>query len=153
MVSDEIQRMKAKMDGLVREQGDRRAMLEAKGEEIKAKSHEYMTKQVQAAERYVQHRRELGRREREAGGWSTEKTLADKNTVMGFGPEDDETESERYATPEPYAARPTDSIPSPPEPIPGATETTDRTPAPRRGRHSRTDEFDEDDFSNNNWLG
>jgi hypothetical protein len=146
MVSDEIQRFKAKMDGLVREQADRRAMLEQKGEEIKAKSHEYMTKQVQAAERYVQHRRELGRREREAGGWSTEKTLADKNTVMGFGPEDDEAGAERYATPEPYAARSTESIPSP-------TETTERTPAPRRGRHSRTNDFDEDDFSNNNWLG
>lgn len=139
VVSDEIQRFKAKMDGLVREQSDRRALLERQGEEIKAKSQEYMTKQVQAAERYVQHRRELGRREREAGGWSTEKTLADKNTVMGFGPENDES-----AKPEPYAARTTESIPSPPE-------TTERTPAPR-GRHSRKSDFDEDDFSNNSWL-
>ncbi|HJQ47905.1 MAG TPA: hypothetical protein VJ870_16550 [Amycolatopsis sp.] len=39
-------------------------------------------------------------------------------------------------------------------------ETTERTapppapPAPEgRGRHSRRDEFDEDDFSNNSWLG
>lgn len=140
MVSDEIQRLQAKMDGLVREQADRRDLLERQGKEIQDRSQEYMTKQVQAAERYVQHRRELGRREREAGGWSTEKTLADKNTVMGFRPEDDEN-----ATPEPYAARTTESIPSP-------TETTERTPAPGRGRHSRKD-FDEDDFSNNSWLG
>jgi hypothetical protein len=141
VVSDEIQRFKAKMDGLVREQADRRELLERQGEEIKAKSQEYMTKQVQAAERYVQHRRELGRREKEAGGWSTEKTLADKNTVMGFGPEGDDV-----AEPEPYAARTTESIPSP-------TETTERTPAPGRGRHSRRGDFDEDDFSNNSWLG
>ncbi|GAB3005269.1 hypothetical protein LWP59_03355 [Amycolatopsis acidiphila] len=144
MVSDEIQRLKAKMDGLVREQADRRAMLERQGEEIKAKSQEYMTKQVQAAERYVQHRRELGRREREAGGWGTEKTLAEKNTVMGFGPEGDEA---GRRAPEPYSAPTTESIPSPPP------ETTERTPAPRQGRHTRKDDFDEDDFSNNSWLG
>ncbi|WP_236796695.1 hypothetical protein [Amycolatopsis sp. GM8] len=152
MVSDEIQRLKAQMDGLVREQADRRALLDRQGEEIKAKSQEYMTKQVQAAERYVQHRRELGRREREAGGWSTEKTLADKNNVMGFGPEDDEGEADRYgaprhAAPEPYASRTTESIPSP-EPAP---ERTERTEAPRR--QPRKADFDEDDFSNNSWLG
>ncbi|MTD56260.1 hypothetical protein [Amycolatopsis pithecellobii] len=134
MVSDEIQRLKARMDGLVREQADRRAMLERQGEEIKAKSQEYMTKQVQAAERYVQHRRELGRREREAGGWGTEKTLADKSNVMGFGPEDDEGR----------ATRATESIPSPPP--------EERAESPR-GRHSRREDFDEDDFSNNTWLG
>lgn len=137
MVSDEIQQLKATMDGLVREQADRRALLERQGEEIKAKSQEYMTKQVQAAERYVQHRRELGRREREAGGWSTEKTLADKDPVLGFGPESEESEPADYAA----AETPVDT-----------TERTERTPSPRRGRHSRDDEFDEDDYSNHNWL-
>ncbi|TNC28816.1 hypothetical protein FG385_05655 [Amycolatopsis alkalitolerans] len=136
-----MQRLQAKMDGLVREQADRREMLERQGEEIKAKSREYMTKQVQAAERYVQHRRELGRREREAGGWSTEKTLAERNTVMAFGPEDEEREG--YRTPEPLSSRSTESIPSP-----TAAEPAERP----RGRHSRNDAFDDDDFSNNSWL-
>ncbi|GHF88307.1 hypothetical protein FHX82_000914 [Amycolatopsis bartoniae] len=141
MVSDEIQRYKARMDGLVREQADRRAMLDRQGQEIQARSQEYMTKQVQAAERYVQHRRELGRREREAGGWGTEKALADKNTTMRFGPAEDEED--------PYAAaRSTESLtPRPPQPAEPSQE-----PAPRRARHSRAD-FDEDDFSNNSWLG
>ena len=141
MVSDEIQRYKAKMDGLVREQADRRAMLDRQGQEIQAKSQEYMTKQVQAAERYVQHRRELGRREREAGGWGTEKALADKDTTMRFGPSEDE--EERFATT-------TESLtPRPPQPAP---EPRPQEPVPRRARHSR-EEFDEDDFSNNSWLG
>ena len=52
-------------------------------------------------------------------------------------------ESEEPAYEPPPAAPPT---------IPDATERTDRTPAPRRGRHSRQDEFDDDDFSNNSWL-
>ena len=40
---------------------------------------------------------------------------------------------------------------------PSAPATTERTapPAPPepRGRHSRRDDFDDDDFSNNSWLG
>ena len=46
----DIAGMRAELDGLVREQADRRALREQQGEEIKARSHEYMTKQVQAAE-------------------------------------------------------------------------------------------------------
>jgi hypothetical protein len=147
MVSEEIQRFKARMDGLVREQSDRRALLERQGEEIKAKSQEYMTKQVRAAERYVQHR-ELGRREREAGGWATEKALADKDTVMGLClPEDDERETESAAYP--------NATPLPSEPAPAPAETPQpigRAPSPRRGRPVPPGQFDDDDFSNNSWL-
>lgn len=150
MVSEEIQRLRARLDGLVREQADRQELLERQGKEIQAKSQEYMTKQTQAAEKYLEHRRELGRREREAGGWGTGKTFADKSNVMGFGPEDPaEPEEERYRP------RSTESL-TPRRPEPEAPETTDRVtpPAPeRRGRHSRRDEFDEDDFSNNSYLG
>jgi hypothetical protein len=60
------QGLTAKMDNLVREQAERRVLTEQRGESIKARAHEYMTKQVQAAERYVQHRRELGKRARKA---------------------------------------------------------------------------------------
>ncbi|GAA5153660.1 MULTISPECIES: hypothetical protein [Amycolatopsis] len=132
MVSDEIRRLKARMDGLVREQADRRALLDRQGQEIQARSQEYMTKQVKAAERYVQHRRELGRREREAGGWATEKALGDKSTEMKFGPQEDD-----------FGPAGTESF-TPRQPPPA-------DPQPRRGRHSR-DDFDEDDLSNRSWL-
>jgi hypothetical protein len=156
MVSEEIQRLRAKLDGLVREQADRQELLDRQGKEIQAKGQEYMTKQAQAAEKYLAHRRELGQREREAGGWATEKSLADKskNNVMGFGPEDPaEQEEERFGARSTESFTPRRTEPETPE----APETTDRVappPAPeRRGRHSRRDEFDEDDFSNNSYLG
>ncbi|HVW44480.1 MAG TPA: hypothetical protein VHC18_24330 [Amycolatopsis sp.] len=38
------------------------------------------------------------------------------------------------------------------EDTPEATERTP-SPAPQPGRHARRDDFDEDDFSNRNWLG
>ncbi|MEU5263860.1 hypothetical protein [Amycolatopsis sp. NPDC021455] len=72
----DIAGIKAELDGLVREQADRRALREHQGEEIKARSHEYMTKQVQAAERYVMHRRELAQRKTKSG-WSTDRTHAE----------------------------------------------------------------------------
>ncbi|MEQ0559900.1 hypothetical protein ABJI51_12515 [Amycolatopsis sp. NEAU-NG30] len=69
----DIDGMKAELDGLVREQAERRALREQRGEEIKARSHEYMTKQVQAAERYVHHLREVAKR-RTKSGWSTDRS-------------------------------------------------------------------------------
>lgn len=72
----DIAAMKAELDGLVREQADRRALREQQGEEIKARSQEYMTKQVQAAERYVQHVREMAQRKTKSG-WSTDRSNAE----------------------------------------------------------------------------
>ncbi|KDN18154.1 hypothetical protein [Amycolatopsis rifamycinica] len=72
----DIAGMKAELDSLVREQADRRTLREQQGEEIKARSHEYMTKQVQAAERYVQHVREMAQRKTKSG-WSTDRSHAE----------------------------------------------------------------------------
>jgi hypothetical protein len=159
-ITDKVERMRAELDGLVREQADRQALQERKSADIKAKSQEYMEKQVKAAERYVEHRRELGRREKEAGGWATEKTLSERNTVIAFGPEDEpavskpsgyeQFESSASRT-EPVARQePAPSIPPLPEP------EVDGDPSPaarRRGRHARSESgFDDDDFSNNSWM-
>ncbi|GAB3216362.1 hypothetical protein [Amycolatopsis cihanbeyliensis] len=154
-----VERMRAALGELVREQADRSALRERQGEEIKAKSHEYMTKQVQAAERYVEHRRELGKRKEEAGGWATEKTLADKNNVMGFGPEEEPEEpaASGYARFEAPAAAPTGmwQEPKPPvEPAPPAPASPEPSrPTHRAGRHARDQgDFDDEDFSNNQWM-
>jgi hypothetical protein len=160
-ITDKVERMRAELDGLVREQADRQALQERQSAEIKAKAEEFMKKQVQAAERYVEHRRELGRREKEAGGWATEKTLSERSNVMALGPGDDEpTPPAGYAQFEssvPSAARPEPApavwqepaSAAPPEP-----EAVQPLPAaPRRGRHARSDSsFDDDDFSNNSWM-
>lgn len=126
----DISAMKAELDGLVREQSERRALREQKGEEIKARSHEYMTKQVQAAERYVMRRRELAQRKTKSG-WSTDRSSAEPPSPF----EDD------YGA-EPGAAAPfAPTASAPPSP---------RDESPRRARRPRAAEAD-DELDNNPW--
>ncbi|GAB3149002.1 hypothetical protein [Amycolatopsis sp. NPDC004378] len=125
----DITGMKAELDGLVREQAERRALREQRGEEIKAQSHEYMTKQVQAAERYVMHRRELAQRKTKSG-WSTDRSNAEPPSAF-----DGEEYSAAGEAP-PFAA-------APPRP-------STRDDAGRRARRPRAAEED-DDFQNNPW--
>jgi hypothetical protein len=161
-ITDKVERMRAELDGLVREQADRQALHERQSAEIKAKAEEFMKKQVQAAERYVEHRRELGRREKEAGGWATEKTLSERSNVIALRPEDDEharpaTGYAQFETSVPSAARPAPAAwqePAPAAPRVPEPEAVLLLPASRRrGRHARSDSsFDDDDFSNNSWM-
>jgi hypothetical protein len=162
-ITDKVERMRAELDGLVREQADRQALQERQSAEIKTKSEDYMKTQVQAAERYVEHRRELGRREKEAGGWATEKTLSERSNVMALGPEADAPASaatgyEQFQSsaprPEPAAAGWQEPAPSGP-PSPEPEIVAEPSPAARsRGRHARSESsgFDDDDFSNNSWM-
>jgi hypothetical protein len=129
-MSDDMAGMKAGLDGLVREQAERRALREQQGEEIKAKSQEYMTKQVQAAERYVQHVREMANRKTKSG-WG----VRDAGGPQGFEPEG-------------FAGEPGAGAASPfaPTPAPPAAPAE-----PRRGRRHRAVDPDDDGFTNNPW--
>ncbi|MDT7804756.1 MAG: hypothetical protein QOI78_8189 [Actinomycetota bacterium] len=133
-MSDDMAGMKAGLDGLVREQAERRALREQQGEEIKAKSQEYMTKQVQAAERYVQHVREMANRKTKSG-WG----VRDAGGPPSFEPEG-------------FAGEPGAGAASPFAPTPG-TGPGPSTPAePRRGRrHRAADPDDDGDGFNNPW--
>lgn len=129
-MSDDMAGMKAGLDGLVREQAERRALREQQGEEIKAKSQEYMTKQVQAAERYVQHVREMANRKTKSG-WG----VRDAGGPQSFEPEGFAGEPGAGAA-SPFA--PTAAPPA--EPV-----------EPRRGRRHRAADPDDDGFTNNPW--
>jgi len=118
----DIAGMRAELDGLVREQAERRALREQQGEEIKARSQEYMTKQVQAAERYVHHMRELAQRKTKSG-WSTDRSHAEPASAF---------DAEEFSGFTPASAPP-----------PARDE-------PRRARRHRAAEA-EDDFENNPW--
>ncbi|AUI60139.1 hypothetical protein [Amycolatopsis sp. BJA-103] len=83
MSADDTAGMKATLDGLVREQSERRALRDKKADEIKASSQEFMTKQVQTAQRYVEHRRELGERKTKSG-WSTDRSHAEPGNSSAF---------------------------------------------------------------------
>ncbi len=128
----EIDAMKAELDGLVREQSERRALREQRGEEIKARSQEYMTKQVQAAERYVQHVREMAQRKTKSG-WSTDRGSTEPPSAF---------DSDAFGG-EPGSASP---FAPAPESRPSA-----RDESPRRGRRARAVEADDDGFDNNPW--
>ena len=123
----DIAGMKAELDGLVREQGERRALREQRGEELKARSHEYMTKQVQSAERYVMHRRELAKRKTKSG-WSTDRTHAEPPSAF-----DDQA-----------------GFPSAGEAPPFAPARPARDESPRHARRHRAAE-EADEFDNNPW--
>lgn len=128
----EIDAMKAELDGLVREQSDRRALREQQGEEIKARSHEYMTKQVQAAERYVQHVREMAQRKTKSG-WSTDRGTTEPPSAF-----DTDAFGEEPGSASPFAATP--------ESRPFA-----RDEGSRRPRRVRAAEADDDGYGNDPW--
>ncbi|WIX99212.1 hypothetical protein QRX60_34895 [Amycolatopsis mongoliensis] len=127
----DIDAMKAELDGLVREQSERRALREQRGEEIKARSQEYMTKQVQAAERYVQHVREMAQRKTKSG-WSTDRGTEPPSAfdANAFGDE-------------PGAASPFAPASEP--------RHAARDEVPRRARRARAAEADDDGYDNNPW--
>ena len=128
----EIDAMKAELDGLVREQSERRVLREQRGEEIKAQSHEYMTKQVQAAERYVQHVCEMAQRKTKSG-WSTDRGTTEPPSAFATDAFGDEP-----GAASPFAPGP-DSRPSA------------RDESPRRARRARAAEADDDGYDNNPW--
>ncbi|MBB5851179.1 hypothetical protein ACFQ05_37790 [Amycolatopsis umgeniensis] len=126
MSVDDTAGMKATLDGLVREQAERRVLRDQKADEIKASSQEFMTKQVMTAQRYVEHRRELGERKTKSG-WSTDRSHAEPGNTSAF----DE---------------------APAFDAPAAPFTPERRDSPRRAPRRPAPVDDEDDaFLNNRW--
>jgi hypothetical protein len=162
-MDDDLNGMRARMDALVREQSDRRTLTEQRGEEIKARAHEFMTKQAKAAERYVMHRRELGKRADEKGrpqpqgvsefDFEPEGHQAENGSQpLDFVPSPAAPATGRHAEPVPPAPEPVPPTP----PLPPVPSARPERPAPggRRGRMSTEEIDDEDDaFLNNRWRG
>lgn len=142
------------MDAAAREQDEQRGLRERRVAEAETQAREGLKNELGAAQKYAEHMDELNKRKQSAGGWATEKTLADKGreSLMQFGGEDeDSTPTNSFPAAPALAAtapRPepvTAPVPSP-EPAPPAPE-----PQRPRGRHARPVE-DEDDFSSTSWL-
>ncbi|MFJ1762106.1 hypothetical protein ACIOD2_17405 [Amycolatopsis sp. NPDC088138] len=138
------------MDAAAREQDEQRGLRERRVAEAEAQAREGLKNELGAAQKYAEHMDELNKRKQSAGGWATEKTLADKGreSLMQFGAEDeDSTPTNSFpAYPAPSAAEPRPEpvpVPEPPAPAP--------EPQRPRGRHARPVE-DEDDFSSTSWL-
>ncbi|MFD2422312.1 hypothetical protein [Amycolatopsis pigmentata] len=130
---ERLRRAVEAIESAAREQHERRELTERKLIETEAKAKAAFRKEVDAAVRYAGHMEELARREKEAGGWATGKTLSDNENVMGFEVEEDH--------------RPVEV------PFAGAADRTESTAAPLPRRRRRRDDVDDDeDFSTTNWL-
>ena len=166
----------SRLGQITREMNDRRALRERNAAQHKEAARERLLMQGKVAERATQHLSELNRRQKAAGGWATGKALENKDNVMGFGPEDDDS---RQKEPFPGYPMPSSSVPPPastapptaPE-QPAAQQPTQTRkfsrsvaprepepeapkpppPPPRPARRRREEVFDDEDFSNNSWM-
>ncbi|OXM55717.1 hypothetical protein [Amycolatopsis alba] len=172
---DRLAAAMSRQDAAITEQLEQRGLREKHLADAKSQAVETMQKDAAVHDKYAAHMQELGKRSKEAGGWLTGKTTADRSHMIGFDIEDDDKPDARFAE---FGARQgTDTSrpmpPPPPLPVaPGVPATVDvppaapaptaapsagapeapGTPARRRGRHARDKGFDDDDFSNNSWM-
>jgi hypothetical protein len=140
------------MEAAAREQDEQRGLRERRVAEAEAQAREGLKNELAAAQKYAEHMDELNKRKQSAGGWATEKTLADKGreSVMEFGVHDEEADTgyTNYPTPSYGTPAPAPAAVAPrpePAPEPPAAEP------PRRGRHARQPDDDED-LSSTSWL-
>lgn len=144
-VEDRLRVARSTMDTAAREQDEQRGLRDRRLVEAREDAKAGMQREMGAAQKYAEHMEELTKRQKSAGGWATEKTLTDSadRSVMAFGAEDEE------GAPAPaYPASVSSPVPRPePAPAPAAPPAAE----PRRGRHARPVD-DEDDFSSTSWL-
>ncbi|GAB3153072.1 hypothetical protein GCM10027258_55020 [Amycolatopsis stemonae] len=142
------------MDAAAREQDEQRGLRERRVAEAETQAREGLKNELAAAQKYAEHMDELNKRKQSAGGWATEKTLADKGreSLMEFGVHEEEADTGYTAYPTPSYGTP--AVPAAAAVPPPAPEPPAAPPAPeppKRGRHARQPD-DEDDFSSTSWL-
>ncbi|WP_037314761.1 hypothetical protein [Amycolatopsis orientalis] len=152
---EDLARLRHKLAGLERENGDRMYLVDNRASKALEETKAAGDKLKQETSAALSARLEQKRRAQAAGGWATESTLGDKVEDDGdFGFEEDETENERragYRTADepPISFRPPVPAPQAPPPPPPAPVPEER-PA---GRHRRAAaRGDDDDFANTDWL-
>lgn len=144
-VEERLRVARSAMDAAAREQDEQRGLRDRHVAEAREEAKAGMQREMGAAQKYAEHMEELTKRQKSAGGWATEKTLTDSSnrSVMAFGVEDEE-EAPAPAYPTSVSSPVPRPEPTPPPAAPPAAE-------PRRGRHARQVD-DEDDFSSTSWL-
>lgn len=140
------------MDAAAREQDEQRGLRERRVAETQEQVRTGMQQELAAAQKYAEHMDELNKRKQSAGGWATEKTLADKSreSLMAFGVEDEEADTGYTNYPTPSYGTPAAAV-VPPRPEPAPEPPAAAPEPPRRGRHARQPD-DDDDFSSTSWL-
>jgi hypothetical protein len=143
---DRLAAAMSRQDAAITEQMEQRGLRERHLAEAKAQAVETMQKDAAVHDKYAAHMQELGKRGKEAGGWLTGKTTADRNHTIGFDIEDDDKPDARFAefggragfeAPRPAAPPPpppvAPGVPGMPMPavpgVPGVPATVDVPPA------------------------
>jgi hypothetical protein len=164
-VDDRTAAALSRLSQISKELTARRELRDRSAEAAKAQAKESMLKIGPVAEKAAKHLGELGRRQRTAGGWVTEKTLADKQHVLGFRPEDEPADPYVGLAAQAPAAPPR----TPPSTIRGTltedvaatpplaverriTPPPTRAPAPRAGRPAGDEEPTDEDLSTRSWM-
>ncbi|MEV6910907.1 hypothetical protein [Amycolatopsis sp. NPDC051071] len=94
---DRLAAAMSRQDAAITEQAEQRGLRERHLAEAKAQAVETMQKDAAVHDKYAAHMQELGKRSKEAGGWLTGKTTADRNHTIGFDIEDEEKPADRFA--------------------------------------------------------
>lgn len=141
---DRLAAAMSRQDAAITEQLEQRGLRERHLAEAKAQAMETMQKDAAIHDKYAAHMQELGKRGKEAGGWLTGKTTADRNHTIGFDIEDDDKPDARFAefggragfeasrpmAPPPPPPPVTPGVPGMPMPgVPGVPATVDVPPA------------------------
>jgi hypothetical protein len=158
--ADRLAAARSAMESATREHQEQRGLRERHLEEAKAQARQSMERDAAVHGRYLTHLQELNRRRQEAGGWLTEKALADRRRTMEFGPEEEDDRPRddfgKHLPPKPPGPIDAPIMEGPPPASPPAAASSPPTTPipvpPPRPRHGRTGSFDDDDFSNNSWL-
>ena len=136
---------------LQRESADRRALRESKVGQAEKEAREALLKQAAISQRFAEHRAELGRRSREAGGWQTSSAMRDRSGDMRLGFDgDEEPREDQFASYRPPVSAP----PQPPQPVEPPPVAPPAPAAPPRGRRpaARRADDDDDDMSGQSWM-
>lgn len=152
---EDLARLRQKLAGLERENGDRMYLVDKRAGKAVEESKAAEDKLKQDTNAALAALSEQNRRTEAAGGWATESTVGDKVEDDGdFGFEEDDAENERRAgfraaDEPPIAYRPPAPTPQEPPLAPPVPEPEAR-PA---GRHRRAGgRGDDDDFAETDWL-
>ncbi|WP_410656564.1 hypothetical protein [Amycolatopsis sp. lyj-112] len=153
---EDLARLRQKLAGLERENGDRMYLVDQRAAKAVEESRAAEDKLKQDTGAALDALREQKRRAEAAGGWATESTVGDKVEDDGdFGFEEDDAENERRAgyraaDEPPVAYRPPAPEPQAPPPPPLPVPEPEARPA---GRHRRAaGRGDDDDFADTDWL-
>ncbi|WP_414935899.1 hypothetical protein [Amycolatopsis sp. cmx-11-51] len=132
---DRLAAAMSRQDAAITEQLEQRGLRERHLADAKAQAMETMQKDAAVHDKYAAHMQELGKRSKEAGGWLTGKTTADRSHTIGFDIEDDGKPEARFAEfgtrQGPDTARPAPLPPPPPlvaPGVPGMPATVDVPP-------------------------